>query len=135
MAVLRPTGSTTRIPSMVGPAGYAQPDRPIHVTFVGDEEIFAESHVPSREKVTVPPPAYGLWRSSVRINPDLLYWQRVEGHPPLPESFNRAGNSYGKPRIPRPPSYTSDDGIDYVVEVQPRSLTQFRSPEEQNQRR
>jgi hypothetical protein len=25
-----------------------------------------------------PPPAYGLWRSSVRVDPNLLHWQRVD---------------------------------------------------------
>ncbi|KAL1647708.1 hypothetical protein SLS58_002509 [Diplodia intermedia] len=38
---------------------------------------------PEKEILKAPPPAYGLWRCSVPINPDLLYWQRVDGgmHP------------------------------------------------------
>lgn len=27
-----------------------------------------------------------------------------------------------RPRVPRPPSYASDDGVSYVVEAQPRSI-------------
>jgi hypothetical protein len=65
MVTLRGSGSAmNRIPSMAGPTGYAQPERPIHVTLASDE-ILAESHGASREKVAAPPPAYGLWRSSV----------------------------------------------------------------------
>lgn len=28
----------------------------------------------------------------------------------------------GRPRVLRPPSYASDDGVSYVVEAQPRSI-------------
>lgn len=28
----------------------------------------------------------------------------------------------GRPRVRRPPSYASDDGVTYVVEAQPRSM-------------
>jgi hypothetical protein len=60
----------------VGPLGYAQPAHPIHVVLARDEEIVIEgtatdaSSNPSSEatmapKLTAPPPAYGLWRSSV----------------------------------------------------------------------
>jgi hypothetical protein len=68
MEVLQDPGSAfarNRIPSRVGPMGYAQPDRPIPVMLAGDEEALVENDGAVREKVTVPPPAYGLWRSSV----------------------------------------------------------------------
>lgn len=65
-----------RVPSVVGPLGYAQPAHPIPVVLARDEEIAIEaaeagqaSEAPSttsaNPKLTVPPPAYGLWRSSV----------------------------------------------------------------------
>ena len=53
------------IPHNVGPSGYAQPERPIPVVLAGDEELLAESHRSAQEKIPPPPPAYGLWRSSV----------------------------------------------------------------------
>ncbi|PLN77720.1 hypothetical protein BDW42DRAFT_176386 [Aspergillus taichungensis] len=112
------------IPHNVGPSGYAQPERPIPVVLAGDEELLAESHRSAQEKIPPPPPAYGLWRSSVRINPDLLYWQRVEERARSSKKSDRASRGANKTTAPRPPSYTSDDGIDYVVEAQPRSLTQ-----------
>ena len=68
MALLRRPDSdvaTNRIPSRAGPAGYAQPARPIHVILAGDEDVAAASPSAVREKITAPPPAYGLWRSSV----------------------------------------------------------------------
>lgn len=61
-----------------------------------------------------------------RINPDLLYWQRIENS--NAKGVGRHGSN--KSRIPRPPSYTSDNGVDYVIEAQPRSFTQWRIPEE-----
>ena len=54
-----------RIPSQLGPGGYAEPDRPIPVVLPADEESMAECEGNTREKVAPPPPAYGLWRSSV----------------------------------------------------------------------
>ncbi|KAF9883110.1 hypothetical protein FE257_004089 [Aspergillus nanangensis] len=134
MSVLRGirTGGARNIPSRIGPNGYAQLERPIHVTLAGDEEILTENTGPIQEKVPPPPPAYGLWRSSVRINPDLLYWQRVNNtthslpkHPnPIQEE------STNKPSPPRPPSYTSDNGIDYVIDAQPRLFAHHPTPEE-----
>ena len=78
MVVLRDprTLATNRIPSRAGPAGYAQPERPIPVVLAGDEEALAESQGPSREKVTVPPPAYGLWRESVVSVDPHVRWSR-----------------------------------------------------------
>ncbi|KAE8417045.1 hypothetical protein BDV36DRAFT_187385 [Aspergillus pseudocaelatus] len=133
MEVLRGSRSAVamnRIPSRAGPTGYAQPEYPIHVILAGDEEILTENNGASRKKVTPPPPAYGLWRSSVRINPDLLYWHRVASNAPsLPQHANEAQGLGGKTPLPRPPSYTSDNGIDYVIEAQPRSITQGPSAE------
>ncbi|KAI9039234.1 uncharacterized protein KD926_009775 [Aspergillus affinis] len=138
MVVLRDprTLATNRIPSRSGPTGYAQPERPIPVVLANDEEALAESQGPSREKVTVPPPAYGLWRSSVRINPDLLYWQKVnqEAHPMSKRMSRSEQPSNAKTTTPRPPSYTSDNGIDYVVEAQPRSFSHWNIPEEPEHR-
>jgi hypothetical protein len=54
-----------RVPSVVGPLGYAQPEQPIHVVLARDEEIAIENRVSLQMKVVAPPPAYGLWRSSV----------------------------------------------------------------------
>lgn len=128
MVVLCGSGSAmamNRIPSRAGPTGFAEPDRPIHVILAGDGEILAESDGTRREKVAPPPPAYGLWRSSVKINPDLLYWHHVKDDaPPLPQHANHIQGSGNKAPLPRPPSYTSDNGIDYVIEAQPRPLIQ-----------
>lgn len=49
-----------------------------------------------------------------RINPDLLYWQRVEPGPSKPPENADSRD--------RPPSYTSDDGVQYVIHAQPRSI-------------
>ncbi|KAE8145194.1 hypothetical protein BDV25DRAFT_134000 [Aspergillus avenaceus] len=123
--VLRSSGSAVamnRIPSRVGPTGYAQPESPIHVILARDEEVLSERNGASGEKVAAPPPAYGLWRSSVRINPDLLYWQRVRDNAPaLPQRASQVPGT--KFSMPRPPSYTSDNGVDYAVEAQPQHFT------------
>jgi hypothetical protein len=50
---------------VVGPLGYAQPEQPIHVVLARDEEIAIENRGSPQVEVVAPPPAYGLWRSSV----------------------------------------------------------------------
>jgi len=138
MLALHPPEEGPRIPSMTGPDGF-HPVRPIRVHLARDEELGGEEEdaleeVPDPEKkVLHPPPAYGLWRSSVRVDPNLLHWQRVgdaSGPSPTPSSHpnSRNGSVSGpadQPAVetqgPRPPSYVSDDGVSYVVEAAPRS--------------
>ncbi|KAL2824755.1 hypothetical protein BDW59DRAFT_82091 [Aspergillus cavernicola] len=108
----------------VAPAGYAQLDRPIYITMTGDEESFSQNNS-AGEKVTLPPPAYGRWRNNVRLNPDLLYWQRIDRRSLAHGRIGRAEDDlYHKDHRPRPPSYTSDNGVDYAVGAQPRALPQ-----------
>ncbi|GME23237.1 hypothetical protein GTA08_BOTSDO09940 [Neofusicoccum parvum] len=140
-----------RIPDMAGPEGF-QPDQPIRVHLARDEELAEEADPPAfmdpeKEILKAPPPAYGLWRCSVPINPNLLHWQRVDNLHPLrqnPSSANPANQApnqlldpFQTPDLqqrrrgsgdeesqdgPRPPSYMSDDGVRYVVEAAPRSV-------------
>ncbi|KAL2887906.1 hypothetical protein HOO65_040243 [Ceratocystis lukuohia] len=89
--------------------GYAIPAEPIPVILARDEEAAGIES----ETTKLSPPAYGLWRSSVRVDPDGLRWQ------PNP---NATSQEPDRPRVePRPPSYASDDGITYVVDAVPRS--------------
>ncbi|KAH6649177.1 hypothetical protein BKA67DRAFT_662091 [Truncatella angustata] len=117
MIVMRPKSpddeERARLPEMMGPGGYAVPKRPIRVLLARDEEAAGLES----ETTKVHPPAYGLWRESVRVDPNRIYWQRNDQEPvPL-------GNAASRPATAnRPPSYASDDGVDYVVEARPRSM-------------
>ena len=57
-----------RVPSQIGPSGYAQPQKPIPVVMMRDEEMAVSEDnedVAGKAAILPPPPAYGLWRSSV----------------------------------------------------------------------
>ncbi|KAF1973641.1 hypothetical protein BU23DRAFT_568044 [Bimuria novae-zelandiae CBS 107.79] len=152
------------IPNMTGPEGF-HPVRPIRVHLARDEEL-ADAYTSDEEDavegagldadggekdVKLPPPAYGLWRSSVKVDPNLLHWQRVDDTLPPPAApfgvhpGSRSGSvssartrngsvvsmrngsvssARGAPveQGPRPPSYASDDGVSYVVEARARSV-------------
>jgi hypothetical protein len=147
----QPVQDRPRVPDMTGPEGF-QPIRPIRVHLARDEEVGndmerdveADLDLEKDELPPPPPPAYGLWRSSVRVDPNLLHWQRVEEQ----ENENRnsifssvtnsragsaiAAQSRGGSAIsvrptaepaegPRPPSYVSEDGVSYITEAAPRS--------------
>ncbi|KAI5797424.1 hypothetical protein DFH27DRAFT_102820 [Peziza echinospora] len=110
------------IPFTRGPGGYAIPAEPIPVTFPDKQTV-----------TTVPPPAYGLWRHSVRVNPDQFYWVRRESQPSSDEEEAAAAENGNLPPPPltplsmapsaaegegvsrRPPSYISEDGVSYVL--------------------
>ena len=174
MLALRPEPETPYIPSMTGPEGF-KPVRPIRVHLARDEELGIEGEAQEggggegggdddAEKggaLKMPPPAYGLWRSSVRVDPNLLHWQRVEDveGAARPGRGSALGAGYRGSAVPshigrdsqigpsssagpvdgeqsgpsgsgdadagtgpRPPSYVSDDGVEYVVSAAPRSV-------------
>ncbi|RYP02560.1 hypothetical protein DL764_005755 [Monosporascus ibericus] len=119
------------------PGGYAVPRRPIRVVLARDEEAAGRE----AETAKVKPPAYGAWRESVRVDPNKLYWQRIDGHhhhhhhhqaPGSTSESSSDGPHYSETRpgsagtgtgmAARPPSYASDDGVAYVVEARPRSM-------------
>jgi hypothetical protein len=124
-------GDRARLPEMMGPGGYAIPRRPIRVVLARDEEA---AGIEGEATKTNPPP-YGRWRESVRVDPDRIYWQRNDAAPetvaedassdssPEREANGSQGeSSTARTTAPRPPSYSSDDGVSYVVEAQPRSI-------------
>ncbi|KAJ4287517.1 hypothetical protein N0V88_007618 [Collariella sp. IMI 366227] len=104
-----------RTPEMVGPDGYAIPSEPIPVVLARDEEAVGIQS----EATKTGPPAYGMWRESVRVDPDRLYWARNERAPPLVDEVSEgsslsdsgsAPSAGSRPGVHRPPSYLSDDG-------------------------
>ncbi|KAL2071233.1 hypothetical protein VTL71DRAFT_12468 [Oculimacula yallundae] len=121
---IEPDLESQRVPAMVGPGGYANPAAPIHVTLARDEEAAGIES----EATKLPPPAYGLWRESVRVDPNRIFWQRnQEVVPPVPalpgnRSVERGVDGQRPETANRPPSYVSEDGVDYIIEAAPRSI-------------
>ncbi|CAK7208763.1 hypothetical protein SBRCBS47491_000203 [Sporothrix bragantina] len=146
-------GGQSGLPNIYGPGGYAIPHQPIRVVLARDEEAAGLESVTAK----IQPPAYGLWRESVRVDPNRIYWQRNEDASVSSNSSrsrdasnnssrsrsqssgrganmrggaassdadndNSARDSTDGRQSPRPPSYMSDDGVQYVVEAQPRSI-------------
>jgi hypothetical protein len=77
------------MPDMMGSGGEGfQPIVPIRVHLRRDEEAADADDVTLENDMAIadddknmpppPPPAYGLWRSSVRVDPNLLHWQRAD---------------------------------------------------------
>ncbi|KAI9748457.1 MAG: hypothetical protein M4579_007217 [Chaenotheca gracillima] len=128
LAITPSSRRRNRVPSVVGPGGYANVPEPIQVITRHDEEAIGVEC----EATKVPPPAYGLWRCSVRADPNLLHWQRndqqlaepvspITDHPVdmVPRTVSRTSH--------RPPSYISDDGVEYAVSAAPRT-THYEEP-------
>ncbi|KAI4648685.1 uncharacterized protein J4E78_008748 [Alternaria triticimaculans] len=154
------------MPDMTGGGEGFQPIVPIRVHLRRDEEsadadmddvlendmVGASGDEEGKNMPPPPPPAYGLWRSSVRVDPNLLHWQRVgdatrgsavsaaahstraslSGPAALAAASLRgsaASTSSHQPTQqegPRPPSYASEDGVSYIVEAEPRHTTNVR---------
>ncbi|KAI1442588.1 hypothetical protein F5Y02DRAFT_241921 [Annulohypoxylon stygium] len=115
MLIVRPPNDDDEerppMPRLLEPGGYAVPRRPIHVILARDEEAAGNDTANKMQ-----PPAYGLWRESVRVDPDRLYWQRNDQPP------REGSEEEPRPGTARPPSYASEDGVSYVVEARPRSV-------------
>lgn len=101
------------LPQMASAGGYANPSTPIRVALARDEEAMGVQS----EATKHPPPAYGLWRESVRVDPNRIFWQRNETAQERPNSRTDRPQTAN-----RPPSYISEDGVHYVLEAQPRSI-------------
>ncbi|KAI2464198.1 hypothetical protein F4781DRAFT_83142 [Annulohypoxylon bovei var. microspora] len=116
MLIVRPPSDDDEerppMPRLLDPGGYAVPRRPIHVILARDEEVAGMEDAASK----IQPPAYGLWRESVRVDPNRLYWQRNDQPP------REGSEEEPRPGTARPPSYASEDGVSYVVEARPRSM-------------
>lgn len=147
MLLLNPPREVPRapVPNLTAPEGF-QPIVPIPVRLARDDDLESlsgdndmadlEAGDAEKEILPPPPPAYGLWRSSVRVDPNLLHWQRVEDNRAqsaisMPRSRNGsvvASSTHDAPAAtepvegPRPPSYVSEDGVSYITEAVPRSV-------------
>ncbi|KAI0114459.1 hypothetical protein GGR51DRAFT_445842 [Nemania sp. FL0031] len=111
--------------SKYGHSGYAIPRQPIRVVLARDEEAAGIES----EATKLKPPAYGLWRESVRVDPNRIYWQRADSSSltsltstTSSTSDDNNGGYSSNTAQRRPPSYASDDGIEYVVDARPRSI-------------
>ncbi|KAF9692187.1 hypothetical protein EKO04_009826 [Ascochyta lentis] len=143
MLLLNPPREVERqhVPNLTAPEGF-QPIVPIPVRLARDDELDSDNDMEDleagdleKEVLPPPPPAYGLWRSSVRVDPNLLHWQRVEDNRAqsaisMPSSRGGslvAASTHDAPAAaaidgPRPPSYVSEDGVSYITEAVPRSV-------------
>ena len=69
--------------------------------------------------------------SPQKVNPQLLYWQRVDmpiGAVPTAKNLSRKHTAPVTKQGPRPPSYISDDGVSYVVGAEPRNVINLQRP-------
>jgi hypothetical protein len=53
-----------------------------------------------------------------RVDPNRIFWQRNEAALQRQNSRTEGRSSMSN----RPPSYISEDGVDYVIEAAPRSI-------------
>ncbi|KAK6522528.1 hypothetical protein TWF281_001971 [Arthrobotrys megalospora] len=93
-----------------GPWGYAQPGRPIQVYAMPGQSGASVEDDGAPKELPPPPPAYGIWRQTVRVNPAQFYWVRrsqadgvySQGHNEAPSNRTSVGSTGT-----RPPSYAS----------------------------
>ncbi|KAK6520335.1 hypothetical protein TWF506_000609 [Arthrobotrys conoides] len=95
-----------------GPApwGYAQPERPIQVYAMPGQSGASVDDDGAPKELSPPPPAYGTWRQTVRVNPAQFYWVRrsqaegvySQGNNEPPSNRMSVGSTGT-----RPPSYAS----------------------------
>ncbi|OCT44109.1 hypothetical protein CLCR_00734 [Cladophialophora carrionii] len=80
--------------------------------------------VEAQPVVQQPPPVYGNFRTSMRINPDLVHWKEIQTKTPSPltPTYDEAVNQIHRTMGYRPPSYISESGVTEVIETQRRDV-------------
>ncbi|KAA6416141.1 MAG: hypothetical protein FRX48_00860 [Lasallia pustulata] len=68
-----------------------------------EHEEYSNDEGDEEEDLAPPPPVYGLWRGSVRVDPNLIRWQAPEDHK-IAERLESPEHGL------RPPSYENDRG-------------------------
>ncbi|KAI5198882.1 hypothetical protein E4T38_07285 [Aureobasidium subglaciale] len=96
------------------------PNSPIAVQYEADDDVErAEQESPA--VVRAPPPAYGRWRGSYRMDPELLHWRRVgEAEGEQRSSVDTAPPMYASPMRSRPEASSAPsqgEGATEMVEV------------------
>ncbi|CAD0101153.1 unnamed protein product, partial [Aureobasidium mustum] len=91
------------------------PNSPIMVQYEADEDVERASQ-DSRVNVRPPPPAYGRWRGSYRMDPELLHWRRV-GDVEEGEQRNSVDTAPPMYASPLRPVRTRQDGVVGVTEM------------------
>lgn len=91
------------------------PNSPIMVQYEADEDVERASQ-DSTVHVRSPPPAYGRWRGSYRMDPALLHWRRVGS---AEDSEQRSSVDTAPPIYASPlrPTRTRQDGAVGVTEM------------------
>lgn len=94
------------------------PHSPIMVQYEADEEDLETASQASPANIRPPPPAYGRWRGSYRMDPELLHWRRVgDAASEQRNSVETAPPMYASPRRPTLSRRDAADGANEMVEV------------------
>jgi hypothetical protein len=93
------------------------PNSPTMVQYEPIEDVERSSQESPRN-VRLPPPAYGRWRGSYRMDPELLHWRRVgEGEGEGRRSGDTAPPGYASPLRPTLARREEGVGATEMVEV------------------
>ncbi|KAI4747659.1 hypothetical protein E4T50_02054 [Aureobasidium sp. EXF-12298] len=94
------------------------PNSPIMVQYEADDEDVERALQESPAIVRPPPPAYGRWRGSYRMDPELLHWRRVvDAEGEQRSSVDTAPPLYASPLRPTMTRQDEAAGATEMVEV------------------
>ncbi|KAJ9609003.1 hypothetical protein H2200_006774 [Cladophialophora chaetospira] len=98
------------------------PEKPIPIHMTSDTGFGPD--VEAHPIVQPPPPVYGNFRGSMRIDPNLVHWKEVQTKNPSPltPTYDEAMSQVHQTMGYRPPSYLSETGATEVIETQRRDV-------------
>jgi hypothetical protein len=103
-------------------AGLLPPEKPIQIVMAIDEDVEAglsplsllspDTENKPQLQPRPPPPIYGLWRDTKRMDPNLVHWAKLPPSPDTPTYEEAVRDIQSAVEIrPRPPSYGVVDGV------------------------
>ncbi|KEF58138.1 uncharacterized protein A1O9_06062 [Exophiala aquamarina CBS 119918] len=114
-------GTSHRTKRHGGTADDIPPEKPIQIHMSNDDGFGADVEMIGDAPVQYPPPVYGNFRTSTRMNPDFVHWKHVPPSPLTP-TYDEALNHVLPTTTYRPPSYLSESGMTQVLENQSRDV-------------
>ncbi|EXJ92570.1 hypothetical protein A1O3_01122 [Capronia epimyces CBS 606.96] len=107
-----------------GPVEELPPEKPIQVFMEADDSLGADVDVEavgSEPSIRLPPPVYGNFRTSRRMNPDFVHLKHVPPSPLTP-TYEEAVSQVRRAMGYRPPSYISESGVTELMEARSRDV-------------
>ncbi|EXJ85502.1 hypothetical protein A1O1_05866 [Capronia coronata CBS 617.96] len=116
------TRASTSTSEQSGPLEELPPEKPIQIFMATDDNLGPDVEALAwQPTIRPPPPVYGNFRASMRLNPDFVHLKHVPPSPLTP-TYDEAVIQVQRAMGYRPPSYISESGVTEFIETRTKDV-------------